>query len=139
MGRNQSCQSKPQNIHCVQRDRPNPLAARPGLRYENAMKKLGRALYWLMWFAPILASAQIDPVKRDLIQLGYNAAFEGHAPLAAYAFFYHNQPDWLAVVLQTATRRFAAARIIPVNHLTAMLRKFQPAFTICSTPAVRFR
>lgn len=39
--------------------------------------------------------AQIDPVRRDLIQLGYNGAFEGHAPLAAYAFYYRNQPDFL--------------------------------------------
>ena len=46
-------------------------------------------------FIPLIASAQIDPVKRDLIQFGYNQAFEGHAPLAAYAFYYHNQPDFL--------------------------------------------
>ena len=60
-----------------------------------AMKKNGRALLWLTLFAPIFAFAQIDPVKRDLIQLGYNAAFEGHAPFAGYAFYYHNQPDFL--------------------------------------------
>ena len=36
------------------------------------MKRFGRALLWLMLFAPLFASAQIDPVKRDLIQLGYN-------------------------------------------------------------------
>ena len=42
-----------------------------------------------------MVSAQIDPVKRDLVQFGYNQAFEGHAPLAAYAFYYHNQPDFL--------------------------------------------
>lgn len=39
--------------------------------------------------------AQIDPVKRDLLQLGYNAALQGHQPLSAYAFFYHNQPGFL--------------------------------------------
>jgi hypothetical protein len=44
---------------------------------------------------PLFLRAQIDPVKRDLIQVGYNAALEGHAPLAAYAFYYHNQPDFL--------------------------------------------
>ena len=59
-------------------------------------------------FAPLLASAQIDPVKRDLIQLGYNAAFEGHAPLAGYAFFYHNQPDFLGTNL---TLRLAVAPV----------------------------
>ena len=49
---------------------------------------------WLWLFVPLIASAQIDPVRRDLIQAGYNQAFEGHAPLAAYAFYYHNQPDF---------------------------------------------
>jgi hypothetical protein len=63
---------------------------------------------WLTWFVPFLASAQIDPVKRDLIQIGYNAAFEGHAPLAGYAFYYHNQPDFLETNL---TLRLALAPV----------------------------
>jgi hypothetical protein len=44
---------------------------------------------------PLVAHAQIDPVKRELVQLGYYAALEGHSPLAAYAFYYRNQPDFL--------------------------------------------
>src|SRR5215510_9780261 len=44
---------------------------------------------------PFLASGQIDPIRRDLIQVGYNAALEGHAPLAFYAFYFHNQPQFL--------------------------------------------
>jgi hypothetical protein len=72
------------------------------------MQKLGRALCWLTMFAPVFASAQIDPVKRDLVQLGYNAAFEGHAPLAAYAYFYHNQPNFLETNL---TLRLAVAPV----------------------------
>src|ERR1035438_9752630 len=59
------------------------------------MKKIGRALVWLLLFVPYFAGAQIDPVKRDLIQFGYNQAMEGHAPFAGYAFYYHNQPDFL--------------------------------------------
>jgi len=59
------------------------------------MKRTGRALLWLTLSAPLLASAQIDPIKRDLIQLGYNQPLEGHAPFAGYAFYYHNQPDFL--------------------------------------------
>ncbi len=39
--------------------------------------------------------AQVDPVKRELIEVGYNAALQGHPPLSAYAFFYRNQPDFL--------------------------------------------
>jgi hypothetical protein len=50
---------------------------------------------WVAIFLPILSSAQIDPDKRDLIQVGYNAVFEGHQPFAGYAFYYHNQPDFL--------------------------------------------
>ena len=66
------------------------------------------ALLWLMLFAPIFAFAQINPVKRDLIQLGYNEAFEGHAPFAGYAFYYHNQPDFLRTNL---TLRLALAPV----------------------------
>jgi hypothetical protein len=73
-----------------------------------AMKPIGRALLWLTLSAPIFAFAQIDPVKRDLIQLGYNAAFEGHAPFAGYAFYYHNQPDFLRTNL---TLRLALAPV----------------------------
>lgn len=59
------------------------------------MKRTGQRLLWLFLFLPLLAGAQIDPVKRDLVQFGYNQAFEGHAPLAAYAYYYHNDPDFL--------------------------------------------
>lgn len=41
------------------------------------------------------ALAQIDPVHRELIQLGYNQALEGRGPLAAYGFYYLNRPDFL--------------------------------------------
>jgi len=46
-------------------------------------------------FLPFSISAQIDPVKRELIQFGYNAPLQGHPPLSAYAFYYRNQPDFL--------------------------------------------
>jgi hypothetical protein len=59
------------------------------------VKRIGQALCWIVLCAPLPALAQIDPVQRDLIQLGYNQAFEGHAPFAGYAFYYHNQPDFL--------------------------------------------
>src|SRR6185295_14403530 len=51
---------------------------------------------------------QIDPVRRDLIQLGYDAALQGRAPLAGYAFYYHNQPSFLRTNL---TLRLAAAPV----------------------------
>jgi hypothetical protein len=59
-----------------------------------------------MYLWCVAASAQIDPVKRDLIQLGYNGALEGHAPLSAYAFYYRNDPGFLRTNL---TLRLAVA------------------------------
>ena len=43
---------------------------------------------------PFTSQGQIDPVKRELLQLGYNAALEGHSPLSAYAFYYWNHPGF---------------------------------------------
>lgn len=52
----------------------------------------------LGWAAALLlvgkAHAQVDPEKRQLVQLGYNQAFQGSAPVAAYAYYYANLPDW---------------------------------------------
>ena len=62
----------------------------------------------LALLAPVFAFAQIDPVQRDLVQFGYNQSFQGRAPLAAYAFFYHNQPDFLHTNL---TLRLAVAPV----------------------------
>jgi hypothetical protein len=44
---------------------------------------------------PLAGFAQIDPIQRDLIQLGYNASFEGHPPISAYAFYYRNDPEFV--------------------------------------------
>jgi len=49
----------------------------------------------LGWLSPIIAFGQIDPVKRELIQVGYNVALQGHPPLSGYAFYYLNNPGFL--------------------------------------------
>src|SRR5262249_49578138 len=61
--------------------------------------------------SPILSIAQIDPIPRELVQVGYNAAFEGHAPLSIYAFYYRNEPGWLESKFHTTnlTSRLAIA------------------------------
>src|SRR5271154_6989661 len=82
--------------------------------YENSVKLLGRTLLCMLWLAPILASAQIDPVERDLVQFGYNGAFEGQQPLAAYAFYYHNDPDFYRTNL---TLRLAVAPVYMDSEL----------------------
>jgi hypothetical protein len=51
----------------------------------------------LLWFLgiliPLTCQAQIDPYKRQLLQFGYNQPIEGYGPIAAYAFYYLNQPN----------------------------------------------
>jgi len=84
------------------------------LRYENGVKKPGCALFWLSFFVPMFACAQIDSVQRDLIQFGYDQALEGHAPFAGYAFYYHNQPDFLRTNL---TLRLAVAPVYVDSEL----------------------
>ncbi len=57
-------------------------------------------LRWLQLFLGILAltpaagHAQVDPEKRQLFQLGYNQSLQGLGPIAAYAYYYLNVPDW---------------------------------------------
>lgn len=54
------------------------------------------------------AWSQIDPAKRQLLQLGYNPSFEGHAPIAGYAFYYLNRPEFY---LEDFTLRMAIAPV----------------------------
>ncbi|MFO1488785.1 MAG: hypothetical protein U1F65_09930 [Verrucomicrobiota bacterium] len=56
----------------------------------------------------IPARAQIDPYSRDLVQFGYNGSLEGKSPLAAYMFYYRNQPNFLRTNL---TLRLALAPV----------------------------
>jgi hypothetical protein len=55
---------------------------------------ISKILARLIFLLPVAALAQIDPIKRDLIQFGYNQPLEGQAPIAGYAFYYHNDPDF---------------------------------------------
>ncbi len=49
---------------------------------------------------------QIDPFQRELIQVGYNQALQGHPPLSGYAFYYLNRPNFFNTNL---TLRLAVA------------------------------
>jgi hypothetical protein len=55
-----------------------------------------------------LAQGQIDPFKRELIQLGYNQPIQGRGPLAGYAFYYLNLPQFYETNL---TLRLAVAPV----------------------------
>ncbi len=52
--------------------------------------------------------AQIDPEKRQLVQLGYNYHLTGSAPLNAYGYYYFNQPQFVRTNL---TLRLAIAPV----------------------------
>lgn len=62
----------------------------------------------VLLFLAVSARAQIDPYKRDLIQMGYDQPMEGRSPIGAYAFYYHNQPDFLRTNM---TLRLAVAPV----------------------------
>ena len=51
---------------------------------------------------------QIDPEPRKLLQLGFNQAMEGAAPIAGYMFYYLNEPNFLRTNL---TLRLAVAPV----------------------------
>lgn len=70
--------------------------------------KWGWLLVVLVTMAQSRAYAQIDPEQRRLIQVGYNQPIQGRAPIAAYGFYYHNQPQFYATNL---TLRLAVAPI----------------------------
>ncbi len=84
------------------------------MRYQKAVNKFGQVLLGTALVVSFPALAQLDPVRRDLIQLGYNQSFEGHAPFAGYAFYYHNQPDFLRTNL---TLRLAVAPVYVDSEL----------------------
>lgn len=65
------------------------------------------AMFLGMALAPV-AFAQIDPVKRDLIQIGYNQPMQGRAPIAGYAYYYRNRPEFIS---SNVTLRLAVAPI----------------------------
>jgi hypothetical protein len=54
------------------------------------------------------ASGQIDPDKRELIQMGGNQALQGAAPIDAYAYYYLNEPNFFHT---NVTLRLAVAPV----------------------------
>ena len=59
------------------------------LAYPAFLTTLGLAA-----FSPS-ALAQLDPFPRSLIEVGYDQPVQGQGPLAVYAFYYYNNPDFL--------------------------------------------
>ncbi|HEX6795619.1 MAG TPA: hypothetical protein VF304_17365 [Casimicrobiaceae bacterium] len=38
--------------------------------------------------------AQVDPLRRDLVEIGYDQPLQGHAPVGAYVFYYLSRPQF---------------------------------------------
>jgi hypothetical protein len=72
------------------------------------LKTLNGWLTLLIVTAAFAASGQIDPEKRQLIQLGYNQPLVGRSPISAYAFYYRNEPGFIQTNM---TLRLAIAPI----------------------------
>lgn len=75
-----------------------------------------RAILPYLLFIPFLAAAQIDPVPRRMVQMGYNQPLEGKGPIAGYGFYYQNQPDFPSTNL---TLRLAVAPVYLDTELGA--------------------
>ena len=57
---------------------------------------------------PATCPAQLDPFKRQLIELGFNQPLSGRGPVAGYAYYYFNQPGFTRTNL---TLRLAIAPV----------------------------
>src|SRR4030095_15285182 len=66
------------------------------------------ALVLVLLLGTVVAHAQVDSTKRELIQLGYNLPVEGKGPLSAYAFYYANLPN---IYRTNVTLRLALAPV----------------------------
>lgn len=77
-----------------------------GLRIGPVALGKTQVLLCLLLAGTVGVFGQIDPYERELVQIGYNGAFQGHAPLSAYAFYYHNLPGFIRTNL---TLRLAVA------------------------------
>lgn len=62
----------------------NPIAVRMALLFLGVM----------LMVAP-RAEAQVDPYRRNLVELGYDLPLTGQGPQALYIYYYYNRPDFL--------------------------------------------
>jgi hypothetical protein len=59
----------------------------------NAMFRIAIAVLAAFLCSPAV-HAQVDPVRRDLFELGYDQPLAGHAPVGAYVFYYLSRPQF---------------------------------------------
>jgi hypothetical protein len=61
---------------------------------------------WLLFWLTLRGSAQVDPIVRNQLQLGYDQPITGKGPQAAYLYYYRNEPQF---VRSNLTLRLAVA------------------------------
>lgn len=96
--------------HPVDRTRPKPAFTihHPALPARTRLAHLLIVLAVFRLVGSACLHAQIDPVDRRVVQIGYAQPIHEHGPIAAYAFYYHNQPGFLRTNL---TLRLAVAPV----------------------------
>jgi hypothetical protein len=77
-------------------------------------KDRGLFLIVAVVLASLNASGQVDPDKRELIQFGFSQALVGASPVAAYGYYYLNEPNFLRTNL---TLRVAVAPVYVDSEL----------------------
>jgi hypothetical protein len=72
-----------------------PIAMRFGTSFArmNAMFRIAIAVLAALLCSPAV-HAQVDPVRRDLFEFGYDQPLAGHAPVGAYVFYYLSRPQF---------------------------------------------
>jgi hypothetical protein len=68
----------------------------------------GTFVAFIVMSTGLSALGQVDPDKRELIQVGFSQAIEGASPVAAYGYYYLNEPNFLKTNL---TFRLALAPV----------------------------
>ncbi len=58
------------------------------------MKIRGRLLAMVVWMMTGAAWGQIDPQLRELLQVGFTQPVQGASPVAAYGYYYLNEPNF---------------------------------------------
>lgn len=86
----------------------NPRGRRSAIATVRRRTAGAASMGFILGLGMIHAVAQVDPEPRELVQFGYNQAFQGHAPFSGYAFYYRNQPGFLT---SNATLRLAVAPV----------------------------
>jgi hypothetical protein len=80
--------------------------------------RAGLVLALIFLAADRIALAQIDPDRRELIEVGYDQPLQGAAPVAAYGYYYNNEPHypWTNTTLRLALAPVYVDAELGISH-----------------------